>query len=40
VDLYLDLAVHHPIRGYDHSQSKLIDVGRPESAEQAERLFP
>jgi MurNAc alpha-1-phosphate uridylyltransferase len=40
VDLYLDLAVDHPIRGYDHSQSKLIDVGRPESAEQAERLFP
>jgi MurNAc alpha-1-phosphate uridylyltransferase len=40
VDLYLGLAVSHVIRGFDHSQSRLIDVGKPESAEQAERLFP
>lgn len=40
VDLYLDLAAQHPIRGFDHSQSRLIDVGKPESAEQAARLFP
>jgi MurNAc alpha-1-phosphate uridylyltransferase len=40
VDLYLDLAAGHPIRGFDHSQSRLIDVGRPSSAEEAEKLFP
>ena len=40
VDLYLDLAADQPIRAHDHSRSKLIDVGRPESAEAAERLFP
>ncbi len=40
VDLYLDLAADHPIRAHDHSGSRLIDVGKPESAEQAERLFP
>ena len=40
VDLYLDLAAGHPIRAYDHSRSRLIDVGKPESAEQAARLFP
>jgi N-acetyl-alpha-D-muramate 1-phosphate uridylyltransferase len=40
VDLYLDLAVSHSIRGYDHSRSRLIDVGKPESAELAASLFP
>jgi NDP-sugar pyrophosphorylase family protein len=39
VDLYLDLAARHSIRGYDHSRSRLIDVGKPESAVEAERLF-
>lgn len=39
VDLYLDLAAGHAIRAHDHSRSRLIDVGRPESAEQAARLF-
>jgi len=39
VDLYLDLAATRTIRGYDHSESKLIDVGKPESAEVASRLF-
>jgi N-acetyl-alpha-D-muramate 1-phosphate uridylyltransferase len=39
VDLYLDLAAGHSIRGFDHSRSRLIDVGKPESTEQAERLF-
>jgi N-acetyl-alpha-D-muramate 1-phosphate uridylyltransferase len=39
VDVYLTLAAGYPIRGYDHSQSKLIDVGRPESVEQASQLF-
>jgi MurNAc alpha-1-phosphate uridylyltransferase len=32
VDLYLDLGAGHSIRGYDHSRSRLIDVGKPESA--------
>lgn len=39
VDLYLDLAATQVIRGYDHSDSKLIDVGKPESAAEAARLF-
>jgi len=40
VDVYLDLAAAHPIRGFDHSNSKFIDVGRPEAAEAAAKLFP
>lgn len=40
VDVYLDLAADHTIRGFDHSRSRLIDVGKPESAELAARLFP
>jgi MurNAc alpha-1-phosphate uridylyltransferase len=39
VDVYLDLAASHPIRGFDHSQSRIIDVGKPESAERAAQLF-
>ena len=39
VDVYLDLAATHAIRGFDHSQSRLIDVGKPESAEKAALLF-
>lgn len=40
VDLYLSLAGSHSIRAYDHSRSRLIDVGRPESAAEAARMFP
>jgi NDP-sugar pyrophosphorylase family protein len=40
IDVYLDLAAHHPILGFDHSRSKFIDVGKPASAEEAARLFP
>lgn len=40
VDVYLDLAATQKIRGFDHSRSKFIDVGKPESVGQAERLFP
>src|SRR5262249_32355409 len=36
VDLYLDLAAGHSIRGFDHSSSRLIDVGKPESVAKAE----
>jgi MurNAc alpha-1-phosphate uridylyltransferase len=39
VDLYMDLAADHSIRAYDHSRSRLIDVGKPESVEQAARMF-
>jgi NDP-sugar pyrophosphorylase family protein len=40
VDVYLDLAAVHTIRGFDHSGSKLIDVGKPAAAERAAKLFP
>jgi len=40
VDVYLELASSETIRGFDHSGSKLIDVGRPESVKEAEKLFP
>ena len=36
VDVYLELAALHPILGFDHSGSKLVDVGRVESVEVAE----
>jgi NDP-sugar pyrophosphorylase family protein len=39
VDVYLELAASHPILGFDHSGSKLVDVGRPESVAVAEKLF-
>ncbi len=40
VDVYLGLSQTEPIRGFDHSRSKLVDVGRPESVQEAEALFP
>jgi MurNAc alpha-1-phosphate uridylyltransferase len=39
VDVYLDLAKTHIIQNFDHSNSKFIDVGKPESIAQAEALF-
>ncbi|MEP7163401.1 MAG: sugar phosphate nucleotidyltransferase [Ferruginibacter sp.] len=39
VDTYLSLAADHCIYGYDHSGDKLVDVGKPESVEVAEKLF-
>lgn len=39
VDTYLDLSAEHVILGYDHSQDKLVDVGKPESVKVAEALF-
>jgi MurNAc alpha-1-phosphate uridylyltransferase len=39
VDTYLDLAKTETIKGFDHSSSKLIDVGKPESINEAEKLF-
>jgi N-acetyl-alpha-D-muramate 1-phosphate uridylyltransferase len=40
VDVYLELAADHLILGFDHSGSKLVDVGRVESVPAAEKLFP
>jgi MurNAc alpha-1-phosphate uridylyltransferase len=39
VDVYLELAAAHPIFGFDHSGSRLIDVGKPEAVKIAEDLF-
>jgi N-acetyl-alpha-D-muramate 1-phosphate uridylyltransferase len=39
VDVYLELAATHRIIGYDHSGSKLVDVGRTEAVAVAEKLF-
>jgi len=39
VDVYLDLAKTHTIVGFDHSNTKFIDVGKPESITKAEKLF-
>lgn len=39
-DVYLKLAADYPILGYDHSGDRFVDVGKPESVEVAERLFP
>lgn len=39
VDVYLSLAASEKILAFDHSASKFIDVGKPESIQQAEALF-
>lgn len=39
VDVYLELASSMIIRGFDHTGSKLIDVGKPDSVGEAEKLF-
>jgi len=39
VDVYLDLCKTSSIKSFDHSGSKLIDVGRAESMIEAEKLF-
>ena len=39
VDSWLSLAGDHPIRAFDHSGAKWVDVGRPESVATAESLF-
>ncbi|MEO6135100.1 MAG: sugar phosphate nucleotidyltransferase [Ginsengibacter sp.] len=39
VDLYLGLAKSNIIFAYTHSNSKFIDVGKPESILKAEKLF-
>ncbi len=39
VDVYLELAKTHDITAFDHSNSKFIDVGKPESILKAEEMF-
>ena len=39
IDVYLDLAPHHHIMGYDHSGDRLVDVGKPGSVDIAASLF-
>ncbi len=39
VNVYLELAAAHTILGFDHSGSKLVDVGRLEAIAVAEKLF-
>jgi MurNAc alpha-1-phosphate uridylyltransferase len=39
VDVYLDLAKDHFIQAFDHSESRFIDVGKPESIAKAEKMF-
>jgi N-acetyl-alpha-D-muramate 1-phosphate uridylyltransferase len=40
IDVYLALAPQHSILGYDHSGDRWVDVGKPETVEVAEGLFP
>lgn len=40
IDVYLSMAPAFKIAGFDHSQSNVIDVGRPESVAKAESMFP
>lgn len=39
VDVYLSLCAEHDILSYDHSATKFIDVGKPESITKAEAMF-
>ena len=39
VDVYLRLAKQHTILAFDHSNTHLIDVGKAESIEKAEKIF-
>jgi NDP-sugar pyrophosphorylase family protein len=39
VDVYLNLLKDNIIKGFDHSASKLIDVGKPENILKAEKMF-
>ncbi len=39
VDVYLQLAKDHFIQAFDHSTSRFIDVGKPESIQKAEQMF-
>jgi len=40
IDVYLSLAPQFKIAAFDHSESKVLDVGKPESVALAESMFP
>jgi len=40
VDVYLELAKAHSIQAFDHTGSRFIDVGKPESIAEAAQIFP
>ncbi|HEU5365915.1 MAG TPA: sugar phosphate nucleotidyltransferase [Hanamia sp.] len=39
IDVYLELAKTYDIAAFDHSDTKFIDVGKPESIMKAEKMF-
>ncbi len=39
VDVYLSLGIEYPVYGFDHTGSRFIDVGKPDSVEKAEEMF-
>ena len=39
VDVYLSLCSNNKIQYFDHSDTKFMDVGKPESVVQAEMMF-
>jgi len=39
VDVYLSLCAEHTILSFDHSATKFIDVGKPESLKLAQNIF-
>ncbi len=39
VDVYLDLCNKFQLKGYDHTGTVLVDVGKPESMLKAEQIF-
>ena len=39
IDVYLSLAPQHKIAAYDHTGERLIDVGKPGSVAEAEKMF-
>lgn len=39
IDLYLALAPDHKIASFDHSETRFLDVGKPESTAKAEQMF-
>ncbi len=39
VDVYLDICASQKIAAYDHTGSRFIDVGKPESAMEAAKMF-
>jgi hypothetical protein len=40
IDVYLSLCMNHPILSFDHSDSKLVDIGNMEKLSAAESMFP